>query len=884
MSVRIGIIIISLLINCQLFSQTFSGLVTNENGNVLSFVNISIKESRNTNSIISFSRTDRNGKYNLEIKNNLSLKIMDTIFVEASLNGHSSVLKKITRNKKKNYLVNFILHKENTQQLEEVIIIGELPKFKVKQDTISFKIKKYTDGSERKIEDVIKNLPGIDVNGNTGEILYKGKSIETVTLDGDNLFGFNYMLGTKNINVDMVDQIEAISNYSENPLLKNIEQGGKVSLNLKLKKNKISYSGNLTSGLGIFDNGKLASDLSANFLSVSKQFKSFSTLTQNNIGRNYSPFDYFGFSIGVEQQKEQNHFAKKVIPESIFFNPRANINHQFFSNYNAILKFNSKLILKMNLYYLQDRITTNQFYENQYIINNENLTTSDNTSITKKPRQYRGDLEIKYNTSQSSLLEYNLRVRQENIKTPSKTIQNQTNSFSSFLETEDFYIKQNLLWTKKISNRKALQLSFHYSNNNLLQKSTISPSLFNNTSYFDIQESQFKKTSLEGKITYLGSSGKRDKYTFTIGGDFKNSPFESRLFNSGGTISRNRFGYVQKNIFNIGVYNFNHSDWQISPSYSICILNQTLHQKIESQEQIQNDIIFEPALQIKYNFNSVSFLTTNLGYNQSTNSEQYFFLNQILINNRKIIKNQPSLDLQKSQYYSLQYFNNDLNNQLEFNANFSFQKSSGNFFTDSNITESITQIEYFYLPQKSSNWYMKLLVSKYIPYIESTVKLTSDFSISNFRNVINNSELRKNQSQFLNNTFFYKTAFDIPINFENIFTWQYANSKSKNKQSFINNSWQNNFKIIIKPSKKWFFILSSDFYLPDTNIENEYYLFLDLNLKHIPKNKKWQASFMMQNLTNEDNFEQVLTSDISTTIFRSNLLSRYIILNITWNF
>jgi hypothetical protein len=56
-------------------------------------------------------------------------------------------------------------------------------------------------------------------------------------LRGDNLFGIYYTLGTKN-NVAMVDQVQAVDNYSENPLLKGIEQDGKVSLNLKLKKGR----------------------------------------------------------------------------------------------------------------------------------------------------------------------------------------------------------------------------------------------------------------------------------------------------------------------------------------------------------------------------------------------------------------------------------------------------------------------------------------------------------------------------------------------------------------------------------------------------------------------------------------------------------------------
>jgi len=225
-----------------------------------------------------------------------------------------------------------------------------------------------------------------------------------------------------------------------------------------------------------------------------------------------------------------------------------------------------------------------------------------------------------------------------------------------------------------------------------------------------------------------------------------------------------------------------------------------------------------------------------------------------------------------------------LYNQFQLNANVSYQKSIGNFFTNQNITENTSQIEYFFSPQKNSNLNLNLQVSKYIPFIESTLKISSNYSISNFRNIINNSELRINKNQFLSNSFFWKTALDIPINFENTFNYQYSNSKSQNQSAFINKSWQNTFKIIVKPNKQWFVILSSDYYLPNTNQSDTKFFFLDATLRHRPKDKKWEASFAMQNLTNEVDFEQVQTSDISTTIFRSNLLPRYFMLNLTWNF
>ncbi|MGY0408573.1 MAG: hypothetical protein ACWIPJ_09520, partial [Polaribacter sp.] len=639
--------------------------------------------------------------------------------------------------------------------------------------------------------------------------------------------------------------------------------------------------------LGQQNKNKGILNINANVLLINKKVKSFSTLSRNNIGVNNSPFDYFSFNLNTEQRSEQNYTAKKIIPEtqfsSLLGNERTNINNQFFGSYNTIFKINPKISIKTNLYYLNDRITTNQLLKNQFKINGENFTTSNNTFITKKPEQYRGDIKLKYNTSKTSLLEYNFRIRQENIKTPTKILQNQSDKFSSILETNDFYLKQKLLLTKKISTRKAVQFSLFHSMNNLSQNYSITPSLFNDNSENDMQENKSRKTYLEGKSTYLGSSN-QNKYSFSVGINLKDTPFKSELSNSEETISKNNFSYKQRNIFSTGVYNINKGNWKISPSYSVRLLNQNLKQNIENQHYNKNNFIFEPALQIKFNVNSISSLSANLGYNQSANTEKSFYLNEVLISSRTTIKNIPSLELKKSKHYGLSYFKNDLYNQFELNAGVNYQKATGNFFTNQNISENTTQIKYFFSPQSNSSWNMNMRVSKYISPIESTIKLTSNYSISNFKNIVNNSELRQNKSQFIGNTIFWKTAFDIFANFENTFTWWHSKSQNENQSAFVNNSLKNSFKIILKPYKKWFFIISSDYYLPNTNKKEEQFFFLDTTFLYKSESKRWETGLVMRNLTNEENFEQVQTSDISTTVFRSNILPIYFLLNVTWNF
>ncbi len=868
------------------FSQVITGNITNIQGENLMSVNVLIKESNQSN-LISEYIISKNGKFSITLKSNYQ-----KIFIELNLYGYFKETHIIENpDKNKTYNINFILRKDEINILEEVIVTAKKKSFTIKKDTIKYNVNAYRDGSERKIQDIIKKLPGIEVNTSTGEIKYKGKSVETVLLEGDNLFGYNYSLGTKNINVDMVEQVQAIENYSENPLLKGIENGDKVALNLILKKGKIDFSGNVDLGLGLFETGKQALNINSNILGITKNYKSFATLAYNNIGINHSPFNYFDFNLNLEQLEEKDFFAQKIILETRFSNTldnkRVNINNQYFGNYNAIFKINKRLKVKTNLYYINDKITSNQFFKNQYTIQGETFTTTDNTFITKKPKQYRGDLEIKYNSSKTALFEYNLRIRQENIKTPSSIISNNNNNIKSLLNSEDFYLKQKLLYTKKISNRKAFQFAVFQSTNTIPQTYKINPSFVDSGNFdSDTQKSEYTKNYLETKITLLGSTLIDNKYTFSIGEILNNNKLQSKLLSEILTAGNgtNNLKYSKNSTYHLGAYHLNVGKWKFSPSYSLSYLNQELDNRENGTKNNQNNFIFEPSLNIRYRLNSVSFLSAKAGYNKTANVERYLFLNQILINNRTTISNVPSLELQESINYGLFYFNNDLYNQLQINIGVNYQKTTGNFFTNSIINENTTQINYFFLPQDNSNLSFNFLIDKYIPFLESTIKLSSNYSISEYKNIVNNSELRNNKSQFSNTKLFIKTAFDGFINFENTVSFIKSISENENDNQFSNESLNNTFKIILKPSKKWFLFLSSDYFLPNKSQKSENYMFLDATIRYKPKNKKLAFNFMAKNVLNEDNFEQIQTSDFSTNIYRTNILPRYYLLNMTYNF
>ncbi|PWA06563.1 hypothetical protein DB895_03875 [Flavobacterium psychrotolerans] len=869
-------------------SQTIVGKIQNTLGNPLPFANVMIKDAKTPTLIIEYVITKKTGDYKLVLKNTYP-----KIIIQVTVNGYFPETYSIENPKKEgSYTHDFVLQDDAVNQLKEVVIKNEKKPFVITKDTIKYNVSAYMDGSERRIEDVIKKLPGVEINDKSGEITYKGKSIETVTLEGDNLFGSNYSIGTKNINVDMVEQVQAIQNYSDNPLLKGIENGDKVSLNLKLKKGKVDFSGSIDVANGIKQDGKGAYDESASIMETTKNFKSFGMISYNNIGKNDTPFDYFSFNENIEQIKENDITAKKYIPEIAFScaldESRANINNTLFSNYNTIFKIGKRISIKSNLYYVNDKISTNQLSESNNTINNESFITSDSYFIEKKPTQYRGNVDIKANTSKKSLLEYKFKISQENIVTLSNVVQNNNSNYETNLKSENFYLKQALLFTQKFSDKKALQISVNHSTNYIPQNFRIAPSIYYSPNYTkDNQYSNSKKNYLGFESVLLGRANTA-KYTFTVGGFLVENPFNSGLRSSNDTSEipvadfQNDLVYKKSSLYTLGSYNFIYKKLKISPSYSLKYLNQNLENSLENTTKNNNHIIFEPNITVKYGINEVSNITGKIGYNEKSIAEEHLFSNSILVSNRISESNIQNLAIQKALTFATYYTVNDLYKQFQLNLGVNFSQNRGDFFSNINVKENNTQIEYFYLPENYKNLNLNFLIEKYIPVFESTIRLKSNYNYSDYKNIINNSDLRNNTNQYVNSEVFIRTVFDIKINFENVVQYCYNKSQSE-ENKFINSSLNDTFKIIIKPNKKWFVSFSSDYYLPNTKLKTNY-LFLDGSIRFTPKAKFFDFSFVVKNLLNNNNFTQIQTNDYSKTLFQTNLIPRYFILNATYNY
>ncbi len=143
--------------------------------------------------------------------------------------------------------------------LSEIIIKGNRAAMKIKGDTLEFDPKAFKIAPNAKVEDLIKQFPGIQIDKD-GKITAQGETVTKVLVDGEEFFGDDPTLVTKNLRADMVDKVQLYDKKSDQAAFTGVDDGKKTkTLNVKLKEDKKNgYFGKAELGAGTdsFYNGQ----------------------------------------------------------------------------------------------------------------------------------------------------------------------------------------------------------------------------------------------------------------------------------------------------------------------------------------------------------------------------------------------------------------------------------------------------------------------------------------------------------------------------------------------------------------------------------------------------------------------------------------------------
>ena len=219
---------------------TFNGIIKDSIGNPLEMANV-IALDTVAKRVASYGFSDDKGNFKLELKNNTTYNIKISY---VGFKDISEFLKTKETNISKNYTMS-----EDTM-LDGINIVSTMP-VTIKGDTIIYNADSFTNGSERKLEDVLKKLPGVEVN-DAGEIEIEGKRVEKVMIDGKDFFDGDSKLATKNIPSNAVDKIQVLRNYSDVGQLSGVQNNqDRFAINIKLKEGKKNFwFGDILAGAG----------------------------------------------------------------------------------------------------------------------------------------------------------------------------------------------------------------------------------------------------------------------------------------------------------------------------------------------------------------------------------------------------------------------------------------------------------------------------------------------------------------------------------------------------------------------------------------------------------------------------------------------------------
>lgn len=135
--------------------------------------------------------------------------------------------------------------------LADIIIRAKPTAIKIKGDTTVFNASAYVVQPNAKVEDLIKQFPGIQVDKD-GKITANGTTVAKMLVGGEEFFGDDPTLVTKNIRADMVKEVQMFEKKSDQAAFTGVDDGKKtLTMNVVLKDDKKNgYFGKVDAGAG----------------------------------------------------------------------------------------------------------------------------------------------------------------------------------------------------------------------------------------------------------------------------------------------------------------------------------------------------------------------------------------------------------------------------------------------------------------------------------------------------------------------------------------------------------------------------------------------------------------------------------------------------------
>ncbi|WP_445711961.1 carboxypeptidase-like regulatory domain-containing protein [Flavobacterium sp.] len=870
----------------SVFSQTTIFGTVRDGYDPLYSASIILKDSL-SNAIIGYTYSDDNGNYELKTS-----KIGQFNLIFTSLTYEAKTIPLVIDSKQTEIKIDVVLN-EKPMNLREVIVKADLP-MTIKEDTISFKTKYYAKGSEQTVEELLKSIPGVVVNSD-GTIKVGNQEIEKLMIDGDDLFEKGYTILSKNMPAYPIEEVEILKNYSNNRLLKGVEESNKVALNLKLnEKSKRIWFGNIETSIG----NNSFYQLKGNLMNFGKKSKYYFLTNLNTIGYDATgdienlirPFRIDEpASIGDNQKINS---SLSLLPQNINFKQsRTHFNNAKLLSFNTIFNPTEKLKLKTLGFLNCDQ---SDFFRNSldYVsVNNTNFINTEDYQLRNKKRIAFGKLDGTYTISKNKTIAITTKYNNGNFNDGSNLLFND-NSIIENLEHQNSLFDQKISYTNKFKEKKVFLLTGRYIDEKTPQNYSVNQFLFQDL-FPTIPTANTVKQQNTNQMQFAGVNlhllDRKDKghlFELQLGNEFRKDRLSTlfSILENNTTVEKpvgyqNNTTYMVNDLYLKSKYLFKLNTVGFTGKLNI----HQLFNRLENNKNFnrQNPFFINPSLGFDWKINSKNKIVSSYSYTTTNAKVLDVFSDYSLIGFRSFSKGTNNFNQLNASSIVFNYQLGNWSDRFFANMFILYSRNHDFFSTNTLLNQNFTQADKRLIKDREFLSFNSKL-DYYFKFITSNLKLDIGYTKSEFKNIINNSNLRQVTSNNYNYGLELRSGFKRAFNYHVGTKWTTTEIETTTNIAFTNNTSFLDLSFVF--NKRFDLQLQSErYYFGNLQTDNTYY-FLDLDTHYKLLENKLTLGLSGKNLFNTQSFRNFSISDIGTSMTEYRLLPRYVLLTMELRF
>jgi len=812
-----------------------SGYLTNKNNEKIEYANVVLKLIDKTD-IVTYTITNDKGFFLLNIRN----KGRYNLFFSC-LGYKSEKVSVELFNEPKKIIQNAILT-EDIFELKEVIISPNIP-FTIKKDTVNFKTKYFISDTEQTIEDLLKKIPGVNIS-NDGTIKIGNQEIEKLMIDGDDLFERGYKILSKNMPAYPIEEVEVLKNYSNNRLLKGIEKSNKVALNLKLnEKSKRIWFGNIETSTG----NDSFYELKTNLANFGKKNKYYFLTNLNRIGYDATgdinhlirPFRFNEpASIGDNQQVNSLLSLSSLVPN--LKKSRTHFNNAKLLSLNAIFNPTEKLKIKTLGFFNWDETDFFRNSKDFVDVNNTSFTNTEDYQLQNKKRVAFGKLDFIYNISKNQMLETTTKYNNGGFIDGANLVFN-ANSTLENLQHQNKLFDQKISYTNKFKDKKVFLLTGRFIDEKTPQNYSVNQFFYQDlfptiTNVNNVNQQSTGQMQFVGiNVHLLDRKDNGHLFELKLGNEYRKDRLRTKfsLLKNNTVLEQpngyqNQTNYQTNDLYFKNKYHLKINDFGLIGKLEI----HQLFNRLENNISLPKQTLFfvNHGIGFDWEINRKNKIFSNYSYNTTNAKVLDVYSDFVLTGFRPFSKGTSSFNQLDALSIVLNYQLGNWSDQFFFNTFIIYSKNHDFFSTNTLISQNFTQSEKILIKDREFiNINSKL--DYYFKFILSNLKLDLGYTKSEYKNIVNNSNLR----QVISNS--YKYGFELRSGFKGGFfnyhigtKWTTTEIRTTTENSFTNNVSFLDLSFVF--NKKLNFQLQSEcYYFGNLQTDNTYY-FLDIEARY----------------------------------------------------